>query len=523
MILETNKIFQNILLVTVFGLLPLSSCSSDLPEKGPKSENTVRPPAVAGGFYPDDPARLSRMVRSCLEKAPYADLEGKILALIAPHAGYPYSGETAAAAFKQLEGKDIGTVILIGCSHRAYFSGVSIYGGDGYRTPLGTVAVDSSLADRIRQADKNFRAFPEAHRSEHSLEVEVPFLQTVLNDFRIVPVLIGRADDKEVGKLGDILGEILSEEPRTIIVCSTDMTHYPPYREACRIDRETLEAIETMNPENVVAVRRKYIPGKIPGLSCTLCGEKAVIATMKAAEKAGADRVEVLDYRNSGDAAFGDKNRVVGYGAVIFVKEEDEMKEDNQSDNREEGLSVRARKKLLDITRQALTEAVNGRPPPSSPIDDPELQGHQGAFVTLNKKGRLRGCIGQFTADCPLYEVVREMARSASLRDPRFPPVRPAELDDISIEISVLSPMKMISDPINDVELGKHGIYIKRGLRAGTYLPQVATDHNMSKEEFLSSCTAHKAGLAPDAWKDPDTEVYVYTADVFGEDELSNH
>lgn len=195
------------------------------------------------------------------------------------------------------------------------------------------------------------------------------------------------------------------------------------------------------------------------------------------------------------------------------------MNEINQSNNRQEGLSARARKKLLEITRQALTEAVSGRPLPSDPVDDPELQGHQGAFVTLNEGGRLRGCIGRFTADRPLYQVVREMALSASQRDPRFPPVRSSELDKVSIEISVLSPMKRIVDPINEVEPGKHGIYIKRGFRSGTYLPQVATDHNMSREEFLTSCTAHKAGLPPDAWKDPETEVYVYTADVFGEDD----
>ena len=229
---------------------------------------------MAGGFYPADPSQLSRMIRGYLKESAPAESKGKVLALIAPHAGYPYSGKTAAAAFKQLEGKDIHTVILIGCSHRAYFSGVSVYGGDGYRTPLGTVAVNTSLADRIRKADKNFRAVKKAHSSEHSLEVEIPFLQVVLKDFRIVPILIGRAEKEALDKLGDILGEILLDDPETVIVCSTDMTHYPPYREASRIDRETLEAIETMDPDKVSAVRRKYIPGKVPGLSCTLCGEE---------------------------------------------------------------------------------------------------------------------------------------------------------------------------------------------------------------------------------------------------------
>ena len=189
----------------------------------------------------------------------------------------------------------------------------------------------------------------------------------------------------------------------------------------------------------------------------------------------------------------------------------------NQASNLEEGMTPGARKKLLAVAREALTEAVNGRPLPTAPVEDPELQGHQGAFVTLKLGESLRGCIGQFTAEVPLYRTVREMALAASLRDPRFPPVGPEELDGLTVEISVLSPMRRVADPLREVELGKHGIYIKRGFRTGTYLPQVATEHRMTKEEFLSSCTAHKAGLPPGAWKDPETEVYVYTAEVFSE------
>ena len=187
------------------------------------------------------------------------------------------------------------------------------------------------------------------------------------------------------------------------------------------------------------------------------------------------------------------------------------------SENTREGLSPEARQRLLGIVREALAEVVNGRPLPAGAIDDPELQGHQGAFVTLKRGENLRGCIGQFTADQPLYRTVREMAQSSALRDPRFPPVRPMELDGLTVEISVLSPMRRVSDPMREVVPGKHGIYIKRGYRSGTYLPQVATDHNMSREEFLTSCAADKAGLPPDAWKDPATEVYVYTAEVFSE------
>lgn len=510
-------------------LIPVSACSkSEEPVENKAPGGVVRNPVGAGGFYPGDPIGLRKMIERFLNEVDPGIRMGTPVAVIVPHAGYLYSGRTAACAFKLLQGSGIKTVFLIGCSHRAYFPGVSVFGDDAYRTPLGIVMVDKRMSSWFRDKDANFNYYPAAHDQEHSLEVELPFLQVVLGDFKVVPILLGQVDKRGIERVGEILAEAMERTPDSLIVCSTDLTHYPPYQDAVRIDGETLSAIKSMDRKKVVAVREKYIPGEIPNLACTMCGEQAVLATMKAAELMGADIVEILDYSNSGDASFGDKNRVVGYGAVAFYKpsvivpgKEDKQKENIMNDETKDGMvmSESARKQLLNIARQALIAAVNKRPQPDDPVKEPELQGHQGAFVTLTEKGHLRGCIGQFTADRPLYQVVREMALAAALRDSRFRPVQPGELDDILIEISVLSPMRRIKDPMKEVELGKHGIYIKRGWQGGTYLPQVATEHHMSKEEFLSSCTANKAGLPPDAWKDPDTEVYVYTAEVFGEGE----
>jgi len=180
-------------------------------------------------------------------------------------------------------------------------------------------------------------------------------------------------------------------------------------------------------------------------------------------------------------------------------------------------LSEAAQKELLKIARKIIEAAAKGfRRPSCRPRGLPELAEVRGAFVTIYKRGQLRGCIGTFLPDRPVWQVVAEMARSASRADPRFPPVSREELDEIDIEISVLSPLEKTDDPLS-LELGVHGIYITRGMQSGTFLPQVATEHNMTKEEFLSTCCAHKAGLPPDAWKDPETEVYLYTAQVFGE------
>jgi len=179
-----------------------------------------------------------------------------------------------------------------------------------------------------------------------------------------------------------------------------------------------------------------------------------------------------------------------------------------------------AKRRLLDIARRCVEAAVRGEPAPEIREDHPELQGEQGCFVTLKNHGRLRGCLGNFTSDIPLYRMVAQMAAASATQDPRFlnDPVTPAELPQIDIEISVLSPLKRIEDPL-DIELGVHGIYIRRGMASGCFLPQVATETGWSKEEFLSYCCSHKAGLAPDAWKEPDTEVLVFTAEVFGEKE----
>ncbi len=511
-------------LFTLFFLsLSFSACSGGEPAPaGKEPEGPIRPPAVAGQFYPGDPGELARTVDGLLAQAKPASGDGELIGVIAPHAGYVFSGRTAAEALSLLRGRGVRNVLLIGSAHREGYPGVSIFDGGGYRTPLGVVPVNRELADWFRSRDGAFTFVEAAHRAEHSLEVELPFLQRILGDFSIVPILIGRADGRTVEKLGAVMAEAIRKNPGTVIVCSSDLSHYPPEKEARQIDLRTLAAVASLDPDRVRSACRHPAPGPVPGLSTAMCGEEAVIATLTAANLLGADRGEILHYSNSADSPHGDKNRVVGYGAAAVWgppptagKEETEMSEEKKI---EEGMSPAAKKRLLEIARGALTEVVNGRPLPAEPVDDPELQGHQGAFVTLKRGEALRGCIGQFTADQPLYRVVREMAQSSALRDPRFPPVRPAELDGLTVEISVLSPMRRVADPLKEVELGKHGIYIKRGFRTGTYLPQVATEHNMSKEEFLSSCTAGKAGLPPDAWKDPATEVYVYTAEVFSEE-----
>jgi len=480
------------------GIVTLSSgCAG---EEKPASSNPVRQPAVSGSFYPGEPGPLKKEIDRLLDKYSEFPEKGRLLGVVSPHAGYHYSGRTAAAAFRQFQGREIRLIFLIGCAHRLGYPGVSIPKFRSYRTPLGEVEVNEEVAAVLRQKVPGAVSLPAAHRDEHSLEVELPFIQVTAPEARIVPILVGSAKKETLEELGHLIGEHLKNDQESVIVCSTDLVHYPDSTASRRIDSATLKAITTLNPSVIEKHCLKELSAGTRNLSCVMCARNAVLATVRAVKSAGAVEGVLLDSSNSSDVSPFDKSRVVGYGAVAFYgpqKDKNLPKEEKEM-NDEKTLSPDSRKNLLMVARQALTEAVNGRSLPETPVEDPELQGHQGAFVTLNRSGRLRGCIGQFTAEEPLYKVVRKMAVQASLHDPRFPAVSPAELDDIDIEISVLSPMRRVSDPLEEVKVGKHGIYIRRGMRSGTYLPQVATEHNMSLEEFLTSCTAHKAGLAPD-------------------------
>ena len=240
-------------LIILLLLIPISACSeSEGPALKEGPGGNIRPPVVAGGFYPANPSRLREMIRGFLDEADVEEPGGEVLALIVPHAGYVYSGRTAAYSFKLLEGLNVKTVFLVGCSHKAYFPGVSVFGDDGYRTPLGVVPVDKKLASWIRDRDKDFNYYPQGHSREHSLEVELPFLQQVLKGFHLVPILIGQADNRVIDKLGEVLARAMEKTPDSIIVCSTDMTHYPPEGDSCRIDQETLDAIKSMDREKEI-------------------------------------------------------------------------------------------------------------------------------------------------------------------------------------------------------------------------------------------------------------------------------
>jgi AmmeMemoRadiSam system protein B/AmmeMemoRadiSam system protein A len=481
----------------------------------------VRPPAVAGQFYPADKDELAAMVRRFLAAAKPKNLPKPVIALIVPHAGYPFSGQVAAYGFKALEGRKVQTVVLIGNSHAARFDGAAVADAAAFATPLGEVRVDEELVGALLKSGSPFESIPRVHAVEHSLEVELPFLQEVLGDFRIVPILLGEETQRLTGAVAEGLAKALQGRPDAIIVCSTDLSHYPPYEQAQRSDNELIDAVLTLDEFRVRQTNDRLLQEGIAGLDCTACGLGAMLATLGAAKRLGADSATLLKYANSGDVeGIGDRERVVGYGAIALCGEAGTMTHEGEKRSHEAadggGLDEAQQGTLLKIARESVTAAVRGQKPPQWDVDDPALKRRCGAFVTLKERGELRGCIGYIEAIKPLFQTVADVAASAALNDPRFMPVSPEELPDLTLEISVLTPLRRLTDPA-EIVIGKHGLLIRKGGYQGLLLPQVATEWGWDKWQFLEH-TCRKAGLPPDAWKDPQAEIYTFTAQVFGEE-----
>lgn len=469
-----------------------------------------RKPAVAGQFYPADSFDLGQMLKNLFPKTSPTLAGSNIMAIISPHAGYIFSGEVAAAAFVQLDPeKEYKTVFVIGSSHRNSFPGGSVYSIGNYITPLGMVETDLELARKLVSDNTLLSYDPQYHKDEHSIEVQLPFLQYHLKKaFKIVPVLLGTHDERECEKIAAALKPYFNDE--NLFVISTDFSHYPTYDEALKTDKVIADAIIANKTADFMDAAKSCSETKIAHLATGCCSWPAVITLMYLTENKPDIVYKQLMYRNSGDSEYGEKDRVVGYWAISV----------SQIMNNVRKLSHSEKDQLLHIARNTIQNYLTGKDlsEKSEKFLPSAFYSKAGAFVTLRKQGVLRGCIGSFEAEKPLYQTVRQMAIASATKDYRFPAVALGEMDSIDIEISVLTPMQKISD-INQICLGTDGIYIKKGNRSGTFLPQVASDTGWTLEEFLGHCSRDKAGIGWDGWKDKDAEIFVYQAIVFGENE----
>lgn len=506
-------------------LISVMSCRSQ-PNTDQTMQNTNlinRKPTVAGQFYPGRSDELNAQLIKLFADAVPKKSKNDVLAILSPHAGYVFSGPVAASSFNQLDArKEYQTVFVIGSSHRTMFDGASIYNKGHYETPLGVVKVDLETANFLINKNDVFKFNSDAHAYEHSLEVQLPFLQHVLEtDFKIVPVVIATQSQNTVKKIAEALKPYFTKE--NLFIISTDFSHYPDYEDAVKVDKATAEAIISGIPEELLSTLRKNEQRGISNLATSLCGWTSVLTLMYITEDNPKIKYLPVDYKNSGDAKhYGDKSRVVGYYSIAVVAENsnsDNDKTEHQVQEDELMLSPEEKQKLLQISRNTLDEYIKTGKIPVIKDDvlTDNIKTCCGAFVSLHINGKLRGCIGNFSQDIPLYKVVQEMTISSATRDYRFTPVEINDLNKIDIEISVLTPLKKI-DSIDEIRLGKHGIYIRKDQRTGTFLPQVAVQTGWDMEDFLGHCARDKAGIGWEGWKD--AELFTYEAIIFSEHDI---
>jgi len=456
-----------------------------------RTAEPVRNPAVAGAFYPEDKTELRRQVQAFLEDAPEAAVPGRLLALIAPHAGYLYSGAVAGNAYRQLQGRDIHTVVLVGPSHRTSFQGVSVFAAGTFRTPLGDVPVNTKLAARLLDQKADVGFYPAPHEPEHSLETQLPFIQMALGArVKIVPILIGTPTKKSFQHLTTVLGDMLAADAGIFLAISTDLSHYHDYDTAVAMDEDMLAPLKAVGLEEAQSL---VTTGK-----GEMCGAWPVIYGMGVLRKLGANQGVLYQYANSGDVT-GDRSRVVGYAAMGFYR----------TPLTEEDAGT-----LLHIAEETIKQFVTHGTTPEFEVRNPVLRSYQGVFVTINRQGRLRGCIGSLSPMEPLYQGVSRNAVRAAAYDARFPRMRPEELADMEVEVSVLTPFTPLpASDIDTIVVGLDGLFLQKDGKSGVFLPQVPVEQGWDRNTYLNQLCA-KAGLPEGAWKAEGARLYTFRAEV---------
>ncbi|HKI90093.1 MAG TPA: AmmeMemoRadiSam system protein B [Draconibacterium sp.] len=470
---------------------------------GPIRNKNNRGAAFAGKFYPGTKPELTLQLEDLFEQAKEHVADRLTLrAIIAPHAGYVFSGGVAASAYNQIPtNAHYKHIFVLASSHRYHFGGASVFNRGNYVTPLGEIKVDQELASQLIDSSSVFFDNNEAHLYEHSLEVQLPFLQHRLGEnILLVPIILGTGDAKVCKKIADVLRPWFT--PDNLFVVSTDFSHYPEYNDANKVDYITAQAICRNQPEHLQEVLEENKKMRIKNLATSLCGWTSVLTLLYLTEK---EKVQYkkTDYRNSGDSkTYGEKDQVVGYWAITVFDEPESFQ-----------ISEIEKKELLAKARSSITHFLEtgkkGEPKP--PEAGGILNESAGVFVSIYVNNKLRGCIGSFVAEDTLNDQVQNIAVSAAC-DHRFDDLKPDDLENMELEISVLSPLKKI-ESTEEIELGKHGIYIKKGYNTGTFLPQVATKTGWNLTEFLGHCSRDKAGLGWDGWKS--AELFTYEAFVF--------
>lgn len=570
-----RKILQIAACFTLFCSQCFSPQTSQATETANIKENNVREAFFAKqGWYPENQQQLELMLEkefsttTDTDKLPNKITANHIQGIISPHAGYVYCLETAAHAWRHLINRQTERVFVLGPSHRAFTDKAVLCDYQALKTPLGKLSVATTTNRQLLQKfPQLFTANNRLHDVEHSIEIQLPLIHKTLGAVQLIPIIMPHGDLELLKKIGTAIGELLTAQD--LIVMSSDLSHFPTQKAAAEVDQDAMNSWLSLNPDIIYQTEEKW--QNSPKTSTAMCGVSAIVVGINALNKAfGQGELQTLNMHHSDSGVTsGDTSRVVGYGSALVITKKGEtmpetsanMKQDikkntakqadseqasdeqvsnvqadsEQANNKQAGnvqaddkqtddttqlFSLSARQQMLTIARQTLEQKLAGK---KVSIDNPNLaeleKSGYGIFVTMKNNAQLRGCIGVFSSDKPLWKLVSEFA-IASSQDQRFSsnPVTVKELPEIDFEISILSPLRQISS-YQEAKLGVHGIVIEKGWNRGVFLPQVATETGWNLEEFWGYLCRDKAGLPMNIYEKPDamTKLFVFSAEVFGE------
>ena len=423
----------------------------------------IRQPAVAGQFYPGSPAQLREMISGMIDAE--ADKE-EVIGAVSPHAGYVYSGPVAGATISRIKVKE--TCIIMGPNHTGMGKPFSLMRRGTWQTPLGDVPIDTELAGQLLRRSSYLEEDDTAHQFEHSIEVQLPFLQYFREDFKLVPIVLTHAAGTTYQEIGRGIAQAVKELGReVVIIASSDMTHYEPHASAQRKDSQAIEAILDLDEDELLR--------RIDELNISMCGYAPVVSLIVAAKELGANRAELIRYQTSGDVT-GDFSSVVGYAGVIV-----------------KGAAISPPVKLARQAIETYVREGSTISPPQEP--PPEMEGRAGVFVSLHKSGQLRGCIGTFEpAKANTAQEIITNAISSATRDPRFPPVAPDELKELDYSVDILTRPKPVATK-NHLDPRKYGVIVEYGFRRGLLLPDLEGVDSVDQQ--IDIC-CRKAGIMPD-------------------------
>jgi hypothetical protein len=486
----------------------------------------IRPAAMAGKFYPSDPVTLRRAIDLLIAQARPAVAED-VTGMVVPHAGYMFSGQIAADALVHLATARPDVVVVLGANHAApAVRGFALHPGRAFRTPLGDLPIDRDLTRALVDAKVGARTDAAPHKDEHSIEVILPFVQVMAPQATFVPVIVGDLEGGQAQGFARALAAALADR-RAFVVASSDLSHYPGVRDAGRADRTTLEQILRFDGNSLILRERQTVERQAGRLVTIACGLGPIVVAMSVARAMGAAQATVISYANSADVAVGDPNKVVGYGAVAFHRDARRgpalPAELDGGDTRSAGepdapLAPADRQVLLRLARASFARFLQSETLPLPRDLPPSLASRrQGAFVTLKRRGELRGCVGTLDADFPLPHLVSRAAFGAAFGDARFTPLGRDEVDRVEVEISLLTPAREVASP-REIVVGRDGVVLKKSGKSAVFLPYVATEAGWSRDQMLDELCV-KAGLRERCWTDRAT-LATFQAEVFDERDL---